>query len=58
MLFNYDQIVHDAHFDLTETSDIANDLTNALLNSCNRKCESKRAGLNTIHYVFEQKGLN
>ena len=58
MIVNYDQIVHEAHLDLTENSDIANDLTSALINSCNKNCKSKRAGINTLQYVFEQKGLN
>ncbi len=45
-------------FDLDETSDIATGLTRALVNSCKSKCSSVRAGVNTLQYVFEQKGLN
>jgi hypothetical protein len=55
---NYDQIIYQTHLGLTENSDIMNDLTGALLEACNEKCLSKRAGLNTFNIVFEKKGLN
>lgn len=57
-LVDYDQLVFKAHFDLDETSDIATGLTRALVNSCKSNCTSVRAGVNTLQYVFEQKGLN
>ena len=55
---DYDQLVFKAHFELDETSDIANGLTKALVNSCKENCQSIRAGVNTLQYVFEKKGLN
>lgn len=57
-LANYDEIVHHAHFDMNEESDIAHGLTKALLKSCSDKCNGKRAGINTLNGVFEKKGLN
>ena len=57
-LANYDEIVHQAHFNMTENSDIANELTGALIKACNKVCRSKRAGVNTLHQVFEKKGMN
>ena len=55
---NYDEIIFNAHFGLNENSDIANDLTGALIDSCKEKCHGVRAGVNTLHNVFEQKGFN
>lgn len=55
---DYDQLVFKAHFELDETSDISNGLTKALVNSCKDNCQSVRAGVNTLQYVFERKGLN
>lgn len=55
---NYDEVVHHAHFGMNEESDIAHGLTKALLDSCSQKCHGKRAGLNTLHGVFEKKGMN
>ena len=57
-LANFDEIVHNAHFDLTEDADIANDLTSALLKACESNCDGKRAGINTLNRVFEKKGFN
>jgi hypothetical protein len=57
-LVNYDELVHTAHFDLSETSDIANDLNSALIQACKKKCDNLRAGVNTLNFVFENKGFN
>jgi hypothetical protein len=57
-LANYDDLVFQTHLALDENSDIANDLTNALINSCKEKCTSLRAGVNTLQNAFEAKGLN
>jgi hypothetical protein len=57
-LADYDQLVHQAHFELSEHSDIASDLTRALLKACDQVCRSKRAGRHILHYTFEKKGLN
>lgn len=58
VIADYDQLVFNAHFELDESSDIATGLTKALVNSCKQNCDSVRAGINTLHSVFEQKGLN
>ena len=57
-LANYDEIVHNAHFDMNEDSDIQHGLTGALLKSCSKTCNGKRAGVNTLNAVFESKGMN
>lgn len=57
-LINYDQLVYEAHYELTESSDISNDLVSALLNACNNLCANKRAGTGILHQVFEDKGMN
>lgn len=57
-LVNYDALVFKAHKDLNENSDIANDLTRALIKACKEKCTSVRAGVNTLNRVFEKKGMN
>lgn len=58
IIADYDKLVFRAHFELDENSDIANGLTRALVNSCKESCQSVRPGVNTLQYVFEQKGLN
>lgn len=58
IIANYDEIIHHSHYELNENSDIANDLTKALINSCKEKCVGVRAGVNTLNLVFEAKGLN
>lgn len=55
---NYDQLIYSAHFKLAEYSNIATDLTKALLDTCKNECKDSRMGLNALHLVFEQKGLN
>lgn len=55
---NYDQVIFEAHKNLNENSEIATDLTKALINACKVKCQSLRAGVNTLNGVFEKKGLN
>jgi hypothetical protein len=55
---DFDQLVFNSHFHLDETSDIANGLTKALIESCRESCQSIRAGINTLQFVFEKKGLN
>ena len=57
-LVNYDDLIYQTHFHLDENSDIANDLTGALIKSCEEKCASLRSGVNTLHQTFEAKGLN
>jgi hypothetical protein len=57
-LGNYDELIHHSHFGLSENSDIANDLTSALIETCKEKCTGVRAGVNLLHNVFEAKGLN
>lgn len=57
-LANYDEIVHHAHFEMNEDSDIAKGLAGALIKACSDKCNGKRAGINTLNSVFEQKGMN
>jgi hypothetical protein len=58
MVADFDQLVFRAHFELDETSNIETGLTKALVNSCKENCESVRAGVNTLQYVFESKGMN
>ncbi len=58
IIADYDQLVFNAHFELDETSNIENGLTKALVNACKQSCSSTRAGVNTLQYVFEAKGLN
>lgn len=55
---NFDEIVHNAHFEMTEDVEIANGLTSALIKACNDICIGKRAGINTLNQVFEKKGFN
>jgi hypothetical protein len=55
---NYDEIIYLTHLVLNETSDIANDLTKMLIQTCKEKCQGVRAGVNTLNNVFEAKGLN
>lgn len=55
---NYDEIIYLTHLVLNETSDIANDLTKMLIQTCKEKCMGVRAGVNTLNNVFEAKGLN
>ena len=57
-LANYDEIVHNAHFEMNEDSDIQHGLTGALIKACNKSCNGKRAGVNTLNAVFESKGMN
>lgn len=57
-LVNYDHLIFQTHFALNEFSTIANDLTQSLLDTCVQECKSKTIGVNALHYVFEQKGLN
>jgi hypothetical protein len=58
IIADYDQLVFKSHFELDEASDISNGLTKALVNTCRENCQSIRAGINTLQYIFEQKGLN
>jgi hypothetical protein len=58
VIANYDELIFQAHNHLSEESDIANDLNQALLNACKEKCKSTRTGLNTFHRLFEKKGFN
>lgn len=55
---NYDELIHDGHFHLTEDSNIATDLTKAIINACKSKCKNVRAGVSILHQTFEQKGMN
>ncbi len=55
---NYDEIVFLTHLELNEYSNIATDLTKALIGICEKKCNGVRAGINTLNNVFEAKGLN
>lgn len=55
---DYDQLVFNAHFELDETSNIETGLTRSLVDSCKENCQSVRAGVNTLQYIFEAKGLN
>ena len=57
-LVDFDQLIFKTHFRLTEESDIMNDLTRALLNTCQQECSSKRYGMDILYKTFEQKGLN
>lgn len=57
-LANYDDLVFQAHYHLNENSEIATDMTKALINACREKCSSLRPGINTLNLVFEKKGLN
>jgi hypothetical protein len=57
-LANYDDVVFEAHHHLNEYSEIATDLTKALLDACREKCSSLRPGINTLNGVFEKKGMN
>jgi hypothetical protein len=58
IIVNYDELVHQTHFLLNENSDIANDLTKALVETCKERCLGVRPGVNTLQNVFEAKGLN
>jgi|GEM_PF-437178 len=55
---NYDNLVFDAHFLLNESSNISTDLAKSLINVCHKKCLGSRMGIDTLHNVFEKKGLN
>jgi hypothetical protein len=55
---NYDDLVFTAHNELNEFSDIAHGLNGALVNACKEKCNGLRPGVNTLNYVFENKGFN
>ncbi|MBD66485.1 MAG: hypothetical protein CME62_14835 [Halobacteriovoraceae bacterium] len=55
---NFDQLVFKTHLQLDEESDIMNDLTRALLNSCRESCSNRRYGMDILHKTYEQKGLN
>lgn len=55
---DYDQLVFNTHFSLNEFSNIATDLTRALLDTCVKDCPSKMIGVSALHSVFEKKGLN
>jgi hypothetical protein len=57
-LANYDDLVFEAHYHLDENSEIANDLTRALIDACRTKCASLRPGINTLNTVFQKKGMN
>ncbi len=57
-LVNYDDLVFTAHTDLDENSDIAHGLNGALVNACKKKCNGIRPGVNTLNFVFENKGFN
>lgn len=57
-IVNYDDLVFTSHFDLNESSDIMHGLNSALVNSCKKKCNGLRPGVNTLNYVFEKKGFN
>jgi hypothetical protein len=57
-LVNYDDLVFTAHLELNEYSDIMHGLNGALVDACKVKCDSLRAGVNTLNYVFEKKGFN
>lgn len=57
-MVNYDQLVFRAHNNLNENSEIATDLTKALIDSCRVECQSLRPGINTLNSVFEKKGMN
>jgi hypothetical protein len=58
IIVDYDQLVFRSHFELDETSNIENGLTKALVDTCKEMCSSVRAGVNTLQYVFEKKGMN
>lgn len=58
IVVNYDDLVYRTHFHLNENSDISNDLTKALINSCKENCSDLRAGVNSLNIAFEKKGLN
>lgn len=58
IIADFDQLVFRAHFELNESSDISSGLTKALVNSCKDICQSARAGINTLEFGFEKKGLN
>ncbi len=58
IMVDYDQLIYAAHFKINEEANIAKDLTKALIETCNEICNSKRAGLNTLHQTFEEKGMN
>ncbi len=55
---NYDELIFQTHYHLTENSDIANDLNSGLINACKEKCTNIRAGVNTLNNLFEKKGFN
>ena len=55
---NYDELIFQTHYHLTENSDIANDLNQGLINACKEKCSNIRSGVNTLNQVFEKKGFN
>lgn len=57
-LVNYDDMIFQAHYHLDEYSEIATDLTKALIEACKEKCTSLRPGVNTLNTVFEKKGMN
>jgi hypothetical protein len=58
VMVNYDKLILETHLNLTEESDIRQDLTKAMIDACKKECASKRAGINTLHQTFEEKGMN
>jgi hypothetical protein len=58
LLVDYDQLIFNTHFKIEEHADISSDLTRALVDTCEEMCTNKRAGINTLNQVFEQKGLD
>lgn len=54
---NYDDLVYKAHFKMTESTDIMNGLTRALIDTCHENCNGTRAGVNILNSVFEKKGI-
>ena len=58
ILADFDKILYEAHFELTENSNIIDDLTRALIDTCSKKCSSKRLGMDVLYRSFEEKGLN
>lgn len=57
-IIDYDQFIYKMHYKLSAESNIMKDLTGAMLDTCKSDCKDSRMGLNALHHVFEEKGLN
>ena len=56
-LVNVDELIYQTHYNLSEYSNIKDNLSRELYNTCTKLCKNKRLGHDTIRSAFEFKGL-